>query len=129
VITSIQEHNEVHGDLDSVIHVSKVFFDLFDHVSKITDIDVRSVITIDSIIEIAKYDSFILKDLFFGQLEHSFAFLEIKISKLIFIIIVNHTITKDSLVLVNPKSNKVSFSLHGLPISRTNSLENLGHIS
>ena len=86
---------------------------------------VRSVVTIHSEGEITKDDSVIVENLSFCEIKLSFSFGHQKVQKEFLVLIVDHTITENALVLVHPEFDYVKLSQDKLAACATNTLENL----
>lgn len=107
VITSIQEENQLHLTLALGVVVLKVLLDLLDHAGQILQVLVRSVFTIHAETKVRENDSIVLKDLVLGQFEFPFGLIHEELKKHVLVGIIDHTVTEDTLVLVNPETDQV----------------------
>ena len=69
VVTSIEEHDEGHLNLEVAIVVLKVLFNLGLHASEVVNLAIDALLNINAIHEVAKDDTLRIKDLLLGQLE------------------------------------------------------------
>ena len=128
MIACIQEHDEVHGHFDTSIEVFQIFSNFLKHHRNVLDLNIRPVIAFNSIKVITKDNSFNIKQLFLLQIIlGSFIHQQIKQNQLI--LIVNHTITKHSIILMDPESEKIFWCYHFLFVSCTDALEDFGNVS
>jgi hypothetical protein len=129
MVTSVQEHNKFHWILLAIVVVAQVLDNDLHECVKILNHDVWSILSINAIQVITEDDSLTAKDLFFSKFVDLCALLHDEVKKDFFVLVGNHSVSEDSLILVDPKSNDINLSLSGLLIGRANTLENLGDVS
>lgn len=102
VIARIQEHDKLHRHLCAVVVVIKVLIDLLKKQCQIFDLDVRSILSIDSGNKITIKDSFHVENISLFKLQ----FLRLnhkKVKKYIFVRLC-HSISEHPLILMDPES-------------------------
>jgi len=112
----IEEHDELHGMLASRVEVLKVLFNSLDHERDILDLDVRPVLSVNAVEEVSEDDSLLVEELIFLNIKF-LAFFEKKVEKEIFILVIDHSVSENSLVLMDPESHHIKRSLTCLRIS------------
>jgi len=111
VVTSVQEHDQVHLSLNSTIVFSKVLLDLSLEHSQVLDLLVDTHIDIDTVQEISKDDALRVEQVFFVNLESGLDLLFHDTGQVLAISVVDKTISNDTGVLVVPESKELAGGL------------------
>jgi len=111
VVTSVQEHDQVHLSLNSTIVFNKVLLDLSLEHSQVLDLLVDTHIDIDTVQEISKDDALRVEQVFFVNLESGLDLLFHDTRQVLAISAVDKTISNDTGVLVVPESKELAGGL------------------
>ena len=129
MITGIQEHHKLHWMLRTTVQILQVLLDLLDKLGEIGNHIVRSVLSLVTLHEIAEDDSLDAEDFFLSELEVELGLVHQEAEQSLFVLIVNHAIAEDTLVLVHPQSDEARQVRHSFGVTGADALEDFAHVS
>lgn len=107
MVTRVQEHDELHCLLATGVEVLQVLSDLREKALNIFDLKIRPLLSVNAVEVITEDESFDIENLILLETEF-FALCDEKFKQNALVLLVDHTVSEDSLVLVDPNSDDVN---------------------
>jgi hypothetical protein len=129
MITSVQEHDQVHLTLVITVVFFKEFLDFLNHFIEVHHLLVNASIDVDAFVEISEDESLAVEDLLSGNSELGLSSLYELLFKPLAFLEFDQTISENTGVLVNPKSHESHGCGDLLLVSINDTLVDTGNIS
>lgn len=107
VLTSVHKHNQFHGEFDSAVVVFEILFDLGKHSRQVSNDFVGAALAIDTFREVTEDDTVGLEDLSLAEFEFLGGLGHEQLEEDFLVLVVDHTVTEYTLVLVHPHANQI----------------------
>lgn len=98
--------------LGSSIEILKVILDSLDKLGQVINDLIRSVLTLIAELVVTKDDPVTVHDVLLGHLELFLGLCEEELIEHLLVILIDHTISKHSIILVSPQLEQLNLGLH-----------------
>jgi len=122
VVTSVQEHDKMHLNLDRAVVLLKELFNFLNEDFEIVNLSVDSRICINTFHVVSIDEPLSIVNAIFLKVESLHGFLQAVVSKPVAINVVDQTVTEDTKVFVKPQPDNVNYFLSTAAISQAKTL-------